>query len=128
MSDATDGRTRKERIREYKERPRVSGVFQVRNTVTGKILLGSSLNLHGPLNSHKFMLEIGKHDNEQLMADWKKYGRDAFAFEVLEVVRQSDDPAFDVKDELTLLEQIWIEKTQPFGERGYNIKQTIRQA
>jgi len=25
-----------------------------------------------------------------------------------------------LKDELTLLEQIWIEELQPFGERGYN--------
>jgi len=42
---------------------------------------------------------------------------DKFVFEILEVVKVKDDPDFDVKDELTLLEQIWLEKLQPFGER-----------
>ncbi len=41
-------------------------------------------------------------------------------FEVLDVVKQKDDPAFNLEDELSLLEQIWIERVQPFGEGGYN--------
>jgi hypothetical protein len=43
-------------------------------------------------------------------------------------VKVKDDPNFDINDELTLLEQIWLEKLQPFGERGYNINTHIRQA
>ncbi len=114
--------------REYKERRKPAGVFQVKNTANGKILLGSSLNLEGPLNSHKFMLSNGSHRNEALQKDWNSYGPDNFVFEILEEVKQTDDPNFDVKDELTLLEQIWIEKLQPFGERGYNKDEKIRQA
>jgi hypothetical protein len=37
------------------------------------------------------------------------------------------DPNFNLDDELTLLEQIWLEKTRPFGERGYNTDARIRQ-
>jgi len=114
--------------REYKERKKPAGVFQVKNTVNGKVLLGSSLNLEGPLNSHKFMLSIGRHPNENLQKDWNAYGPDQFVFEILEVVKFNDDPNFNLIDELTLLEQIWIEKVQPFGERGYNIGNKIRQA
>ena len=121
--------------REYKERKKPAGVFQVKNTANGKVLLGSSLNLEGPLNSHKFMLTIGRHQNEALQKDWNKYGPDKFVFEVLEVVKVKDDPDFpeggpsdNLSDELTLLEQIWIEKLQPFGERGYNTDTKIRQA
>ena len=105
-----------------------AGVFQVRNTVNGKILLGSSLNLEGPLNSHKFMLTIGRHRNEALQKEWNEFGADKFVFEILETVEAGDDPAFNISDELTLLEQIWLEKLQPFGERGYNTDGHIRQA
>ncbi len=121
-------KTREELKREYRERKKPAGVFQIKNTANGKILLGSSLNLEGPLNAHKFMLTIGSHRNEALQADWSKYGADRFVFEILETVEVKDDPDFNLKDELTLLEEIWIEKLQPFGDKGYNKDRRIRQA
>lgn len=114
--------------REYKERPKTAGVFQIKNAANGKILLGSSLNLEGPLNSHRFMLSIGRHRNEQLQREWSEFGSDKFVFEILETVKVTDDPYFDISDELTLLEQIWLEKLQPFGDNGYNPDSRIRQA
>lgn len=74
------------------------------------------------------MLSIGKHPSESLQEEWDRYGPDKFAFEILEVARVKDDPDFNLDDELTLLEQIWLEKTRPFGERGYNTDARIRQA
>ena len=114
------GKTRAELRRAYKKTPRQAGIFRIKNTRTGKILLGSSTNLHGPLNKHRFILSIGRHDNAALQNDWNQFGPDAFSFEILEIVKPSDDPSFCLEDELTLLEQIWLEKLQPFGERGYN--------
>ena len=114
--------------REYIERKKPAGVFQVKNTVNGKVLLGSSLNIEGPLNSHKFMLTIGQHRNKALQKEWNEYGPDAFVFEILEVVNIKDDPSFNLSDELALLEQIWLEEIQPFGKRGYNKDSNIRQA
>jgi group I intron endonuclease len=114
--------------REYKERKKPAGVFMVKNTANGKVLLGSSLNLEGPLNGHKFMLTTGSHRNEALQKDWNAYGGDKFVFEILEVVKVKDDPNFNLEDEMTLIEQIWIEKLQPFGEGGYNTEPNIRQA
>ena len=121
-------KTKKELKREYKNRKKQAGVFQVKNTVNGKVLLGSSLNLEGPLNGHKFMLTIGAHRNKVLQDEWNEYGPDKFVFEILEVVKTKDDPNFKLSDELTLLEQIWLEKLQPFGVRGYNTNSKIRQA
>ena len=100
----------------------------MQNTTNGKVLLGSSLNLEGPLNGHKFMLTIGRHRNETLQKEWNEYGTDKFVFEILEVVKPKDDPNFNLSDELTLLEQIWLEKLQPFDEQGYNTDTNIRQA
>jgi hypothetical protein len=121
-------KSKQEIKREYKERPKHAGVFQVKNTANGKVLLGSSLNLDGPLNSAKFMLSIGSHRNKALQQDWNEYGEDNFIFEILAVVEVKDDPHFNLVDELTLLEQIWLEELQPFGERGYNLEAGIRQA
>ena len=121
-------KTRKDIHREYKERVKPAGVYQVKNTVNGKVLLGSSLNLEGPLNRHKFMLKIGSHTNKALQKDWDELSPDQFVFEILEEVKVKDDPNFNLKDELTLLEQIWLEELQPFGEKGYNVNEKIREA
>ena len=120
-------KTRKEINREYKERMKPAGIYQVKNLVNGKIFLGSSLNLEGPLNRHKFMLKIGSHTNTALQKDWDELGPEQFAFDILEEVNVKDDPNFNLSDELTLLEMIWLEKLQPV-EHGYNVSARIREA
>jgi group I intron endonuclease len=119
-------KSKKELNREYLERPKPAGVFQIKNMGNGKVLLGSSLNLEGPLNKHKFMLKTGSHKNKALLEDWKQYGEDQFSFDILEVVNVKEDLNFNLKDELTLLEQIWLEKLSPM-ENGYNEKAEIRE-
>lgn len=118
----------KEALRAYKDRRKPAGVFQVKNIANGKVLLGSSLNLEGPLNGHRFMLTTGSHRNAALQKEWNEFGPQNFVFEILEEVKFTDDPNFRLDDELTLLEQIWVEKLQPFGEKGYNPDARIRQA
>jgi hypothetical protein len=120
QSMSNEAKSRAEIRRAYKEMPRQAGVFQIKNLKNGKVLLGSSTNLHGPLNKHRFGLTIGRHDNQALQADWNLYGRDAFVFEILDAFEPKDEPGFSVEDELTLLEQIWLERLQPFGDKGYN--------
>lgn len=120
--------SRRDLKRDYQERPKQAGVFQIKNTINGKVLLGSSLNLDGPLNLHKFQLTMGNHRNRALQQDWNSFGADAFVFEIIDIVKVTDDPFFNVGDELTLLEQIWIEELNPVGERGYNVSPSIRQA
>lgn len=116
----TDKRSRADLKRAYREMPKRAGVFQIKNVESGDILLGSSTNLHGPLNKHRFLLSMGKHDNPALQRDWNRLGAGCFVFEVLEVVNAKDDPSFDLDDELTLLEQIWLEKLRSLGQPAYN--------
>lgn len=120
-------KTRKDLHREYKERVKPAGIYQVKNIKNGKVLLGSSLNLEGPLNRHKFMLKIGSHTNKALQNDWNEFSPDVFVFEILEEVQVNDDPNFDLQDDLTLMEMIWLEKTQPV-QNGYNLNDRIREA
>jgi len=121
-------KSRKELNQEYLQRPKPAGVFQVKNVANDKVLLGSSLNLEGSLNKHRFMLKIGSHTNKALQQDWSEYGADKFTFDILETVKVVDSPNFNLSDELTLLEQIWLEKLQPVGEHGYNPNTRIREA
>ena len=46
-------RKKKELKREYQQSPRPMGVYQIRNLVKDKVLLGSSLNLPGIFNRYK---------------------------------------------------------------------------
>ena len=111
---------RKAQIRAYKERTRAMGVFQVRNTVNGKLLIGSATDVPAMLNRQQAQLRLGAHPNAPLQADWHAFGAAAFAFETLDLLTVPDDPAFDPRPDLAVLQTLWLEKLSPFGDRGYN--------
>lgn len=119
--------TRSELKRQYKESERQAGVFQIKNTINGRVFLGSSLNLHGPLNKHRFALKLGGHPCAALQKDYNQHGADAFVFEILEVVEKKDDLGFSVEEELKRLETRWLTALAPIGERGYNRDARIRE-
>jgi hypothetical protein len=98
------------------------GVYRVRNTVTGKSLVGSGVELPGLLNSHKARLRLGVHENVALQRDWNALGPDAFDFEVLDTLSEPTGPGHDPSDDLRVLEALWLEKLSPFDERGYNAR------
>jgi hypothetical protein len=109
-------------IREYKESRRPMGVFQIRNSVNGKILVGVSVNLPAILNRHRSELCMGGHKNRELQKDWAEFGPEAFEFEVLDTLTPSERPDYDPSDDLRALEELWFDKLLPFEERGYNVK------
>jgi hypothetical protein len=115
-----DKMERKEELKQlYKESKTQAGVYQIKNTKNQKIFIGSTMNLK-TLNGKRFELKMGSHKNKLLQNEWNEYGEDAFVFEVLEVLEKKETGYFDAKDELAKLEAKWLEKLQPYGERGYN--------
>lgn len=111
---------RKALKREYKESRRPMGVYQVRNTVIDKSLVGSSTDLPSMLNRHRAQLRMGVHVNRALQGDWNDLGPEAFEFEVLDALPASDEPTYDPSDDLRTLEELWLERLSPYGDRGYN--------
>lgn len=109
-------------IREYKETRRPMGVFRVSNTVNGKIFIGTSVDLPAMLNRQQSQLRMGGHPNKELQKDWNELGPDAFEFEVLDTFTPPEAPNYNPKDDLKALEDLWLDKLSPYGERGYNIK------
>jgi hypothetical protein len=102
------------------------GIFQVRNTINGRVLIGKSLNIDGILNRHRFALRQGLHSNKTLQTEWLEHGSENFTFEILDILAPSDDPSRDAEN-LTCLEDLWLDKLQPYGERGYNEPKTTRE-
>jgi hypothetical protein len=115
-------KTRRELVRAYKESRCPMGVFQVRNATTGRVLLGASADLPAALNHHRAALRFGAHRNAALQRDWNALGPDAFAFEVLDTLTppSPEPPGWDPASDLRVLEALWVERLQPFGEGGYH--------
>lgn len=116
------GMDRKKELKQlYKEAEIPAGVYQIKNTRNQKIYIASSMNLNG-MNGQRFQLEAGSHRNNKLQQEWREFGTEAFIFEVLEILEKKEDGYFDAREALKKLEGKWLDKLQPFGERGYNAK------
>jgi hypothetical protein len=74
--------SRKEAIREFKERKTPRGIFCVKRGTD--VWVGSYPNLDAARNGVWFALRMGSHPNKAMQASWNEHGEDAFAFEVLE--------------------------------------------
>ena len=62
----------------------MTGVYAIRHKVSGRVYVGSSLDVHGRWSSHTKALIKGRHHSVHLQRAWTKYGSDAFEFVVLE--------------------------------------------
>jgi hypothetical protein len=109
----------------YLQTLRPSGIFAVRCLANEKIFIGQSENLDGIFNRIKFQLNANCHNQKDLQADWNEFGADKFEFEVLEELEPRE--GIDNKKELEFLEDLWLEKYQPFGEKGYNEPKKTRE-
>jgi hypothetical protein len=105
---------------DYKLSHRPMGVFQIRNTVNQKVLVDSSLNIPGKINRITFQLNAGSHPSKSLQSDWNELGKEAFEFETLEDMQPRSDANYDYAADLETLEDLWLEKLEPYGDRGYN--------
>lgn len=104
----------------YKQNAPDMGVYQIRNKSNGRIYIDSSKNLEGTRNSRLFQLKMGKIVfSRELQKDLTEFGADSFEFSVLDVL-DKPEPGDNVERLLAALELHWLEKLQPFGERGYN--------
>jgi hypothetical protein len=106
--------------RQYLETTTRAGVYAIRNQVTGRALVAGSTNVHGALNRHRFELRYRQHGNVRLAQDWVEHGETNFLFEVLEMVKPGEDPAFNAAQELDLLVNLWRLEIPCFGELGYD--------
>jgi hypothetical protein len=91
------------------------GVYAIRDSATGKMRVGASRNVHGTLNRVQFELRQGSHRDSALQSEWNCGGAQRFSFEVLELVKERDEPAFDYAAELQALHELYREEFDGAG-------------
>ena len=96
------------------------GVGVVRNTVTGKSLVISGIDLPSLLNRHQAQLRLNAHMVKALQADWNAQKGESFVFEIVDTLEPRDTPEYDPREDLEALEQLWLEKLGAFEPAGYN--------
>lgn len=63
----------------------LSGIYRIKNTVTGEAYVGSSNNIDKRWKHHVWLLNKNKHTNAILQRIYNKHGKDIFKFEILEI-------------------------------------------
>lgn len=85
------------------------GIYAIRDRANSRLLLGASRNVHAALNRARFELRMGTHADRVLQAAWDRSGVEEIGFEVLELVKEREDPNFDYAGELKALEHMYRE-------------------
>lgn len=91
----------------------VSGVYEIKNTITNKIYIGSSKDVRERWNEHKRELDKNNHHSIHLQRAWNKYGEESFVFNLIEECNEDDTLA---------REQLYLDLLKPYDKnKGYNI-------
>lgn len=110
---ATD---RRDARRVYKEAVRPMGVMQIRNLVNGRTLLIRAVDLPSRINRERAQLRLGAHRHSALQKDWREFGADAFAFEILDTLTPPENlSGYDPAADLNILEELWVERITTSG-------------
>lgn len=112
--------------KDYKSVIQPMGIYQLKNISNGKLLVGSSRSLDKVYNRIRFQLELGNYiPNKELQQEWNEYGAEKFVFEILDELKPEEGKnPDDYINEMKTLEDIWVEKLQPYGDQGYNRRKT----
>lgn len=91
----------------------ISGIYAITHIDSGKLYIGSAVNIGQRWANHLNLLNRNKHHSIYLQRSWNKYGIEAFSFTVLEVVN-------DIVN-LIQEEQKWIDVYKSYvPDYGYN--------
>jgi hypothetical protein len=99
--------SRKEIIRECKERKSIIGVYAVRCTANGRTWVGASRNLEATKNGCWFCLRNGSHREKSLQQEWNASGEAAFQYEILGRLDEDIHP-LGIDDSLKDMKGDWI--------------------
>ena len=99
---------------------RTNCIYAIRNIQNNKRYIGSTINVKKRWSEHQRTLRNGTHHARHLQRAWKKYGEDAFVFELLETDI--------VYEDLLKKEQTWLNQhhtrelynTTPYVRNGFH--------
>ena len=95
-----------------------SGIYSLTNKLNGKRLIGSTNNFEHRFGVYKCALNKGNYKSPYIQRAFKKYGTDAFRFELVNICNESD--LLDVED-------YYIRAFDSMNcSRGYNLQTASR--
>jgi len=94
-------------------------IYEIRNNITGRVYVGSSVDVAKRWRDHKSALKTGIHKSRSMQTDYSKHGLESFEHKVLEELT-----AETTKEQLLEREQFYLDTLQPFGKTGYNSSPT----
>jgi len=103
-----DKPTRRELLRDYKEKKTTPGVYAVRCAPTGQVWAAGSRNIDSQENSLRFGLRTGGHPNKAMQAAWAAHGEAGFSFEVLERIEAEELTPLGLADLVKSRERHWL--------------------
>ncbi len=103
-----DKQSRRDLVRDYKEKKTVAGVYAIRCRPTGEVWVGGSRNIEAQQNSSWFSLRSAGHPNKQLQAVWTTLGPDAMTFDVLERLDDKDLSPMGLADAVKSRTRHWL--------------------
>jgi group I intron endonuclease len=90
------------------------GIYLIRNAITGKVYVGSSIDIRSRWRSHICLLNGDSHSNAHLQASWNVHGKNAFEFTIIEECSEGT---------LMIREMVWIAYYDAMNrDKGYNIE------
>jgi hypothetical protein len=116
VRDRNNHTPRKELRARYEQTRTEAGVYCIRNSRTGKILLGSAPNLASVRNKLDFARSTGTASalDRRLSQDARAFGIEAFSMEVLDVLEVTPERTdVEILADLAALEALWRERFDP---------------
>jgi len=108
-SQSQVGAERRRLAREARDAFPPMDVYAVHDRSTGLVRVGASRDVYARMRRIQFELRLGGHADKELLAAWRQDPA-RVCFEVLALVKQRTDPAFDYAEELRVLEQLHREE------------------
>ena len=90
----------------------MTGIYRIYHKDSQMSYVGQSINIYGRIFNH-FHAQTVREAKSLLAKDMKRYGKDAFDWEVLEICPSEN---------IDFRESIWIEALDPIFPNGYNLK------
>jgi group I intron endonuclease len=100
-----------------------AGVYRITHRESGRIYIGSSTDIKKRVLKHLRGASGGRQSH--LRNALAKYGRDAFDFDVIEIVDVSGLPTKFKRLVLGACEQFYLDCLSPFDDRGFNLLRTV---
>jgi hypothetical protein len=104
-----DKLSRRQILRDYRERKAPAGVYVIRCLASGEAWVGATHDLDAQKNRLWFGLSTRGHANRALQAAWNAHGEAAFSYEPLERIEDEDLTPLGLTDLLKSRERHWRE-------------------